>query len=331
MGRETTLPSPDAASPARSSRIALSERLAGQLTSPAAAGWMALGVVYVVWGSTYLAIRVADESMPPLLMAALRYLSAAALMAPYLIRHRDRLHTGRTAPWQQLGACAVVGALMLAGGNGGVSWAERTIPSGTAALLVASVPLWMVVIDRLLNRAVVGAGAGVGLAVGFAGVAVLARPSGHVHGSGTVVVVAASASWALGSLLGRRLPVPRWSLAATAAEMAFGGGVLAVAAALSGEISRFDPGAVSIRSWLALAWLVGPGSILAFTCYVLALGRLSTATVSTYAYVNPVVAVLLGAVILSEPLTASGLVGGALVVGAVVIVLARDRVRTRAG
>jgi drug/metabolite transporter (DMT)-like permease len=223
---------------------------------------------------------------------------------------------------RQLAACAVIGAAMLAGGNGGVSWAERRVPSGLAALLVASVPLWMLLTDRVVTRAAPSRSALLALAIGFAGVGVLARLGSHPgETAGVVVVLCASVSWAVGSLLGRWLPQPARPLVATAFQMLAGGAVLALAAAISGEAAHFDPGTVSVRSWLALAYLIGPGSVLALTCFTVALRQLPTATVATYAYVNPVVAVTLGWAVLGEKVSTLTLVGGALIVAAVALVV----------
>lgn len=292
--------------------------------SRAASGWAALVVVYIVWGSTYLAIRVADESMPPLVMAGARYLVAGAVLLPFVARDG-----GGSFAWpsrQQLAGCAAVGALMLAGGNGGVSWAERSMASGLAALLVASVPLWLVLLDRVVNRSAPSAVVITALLVGFAGVAVLARPSGsHAATSSIIVVLVASISWAVGSFLGRKVPQPRRPLTATAFQMLAGGVVLAAAAGVTGEIGNFDPSRVSVRSWLAVAYLIGPGSILALTCYTVALRKLPLSMVSTYAYVNPVIAVALGWAVLNENVTATTFVGGGLVVAAVALVVSRGR------
>jgi drug/metabolite transporter (DMT)-like permease len=285
-----------------------------------AVGWSALIVVYVVWGSTYLAIRVADESIPPFVMAGVRYFVAAVLVAPVALMapRGTRLDTSPSR-WRQVGSCAVVGVLLLAGGNGGVSWAERTVPSGVAALLVASVPLWMILIDFLINRVRPTRRSSMGILLGFVGVAVLARPTGHASTAGLLAVLAASVSWATGSMLSRRLTLPSRALIATALEMVAGAIVLAVLALCTNEWAQFHPSHVSVRSWVALAYLIVPGAILALSCYTVALARLPTSIVSTYAYVNPIVAVALGTLLLSEHLTVPVLCGGGLIVVAVVI------------
>jgi len=286
------------------------------------AAWAALLVVWVVWGSTYIAIRIGDESLPPLAMASSRYLIAGALLLPIArrsggpqLRAADR--PGR-AQW--LGTAAV-GTMLLAFGNGGVSFAEKTLPAGLTALLVATVPIWMVLADRIINGRAIPRVGWVALIIGVAGVAILARPHGHGSAVAVLIVLGGSLSWGTGSVLAGRLPAPARPLLGSAMEMVAGGGVLAVLAAVTGELTHLDPGHVSGRSLLALAYLIGPGSLLAMTCYVIALRRLPTAAVSTYAYVNPVIAVALGALLLGERLTLTTVLGGAVVLVSVVLLL----------
>jgi drug/metabolite transporter (DMT)-like permease len=305
--------------------------------------WAALMVVWVVWGSTYLAIRVADRTIPPFAMAGARYLAAGAVLYPLAwlgSRRRQAVQSvaqsavqgpaggrasSRLAQW---GGMAVVGTLLLAFGNGGVSYAEQTLPSGLAALLVASVPLWMVLADRVINRQPIPLRGWIALVLGLAGIAVLARPSGSGAVLPVLVVLGASASWGIGSVLAGRLPAPASPLLGSAMEMLSGGIVLAVLAAATGELTRVDPAHVSEQSLLGLLYLIGPGSLIALTCYVIALRRLPTAAVSTYAYVNPIVAVSLGALFLGERPTLATLLGGAIVVVSVAILLtARSRPR----
>jgi drug/metabolite transporter (DMT)-like permease len=293
--------------------------------------WAALLVVWLVWGSTYLAIRVADRSIPPFAMAAARYLTAGAVLYP-LAWLGSRGHqaaaprpagsraSSRLAQW---GGMAVVGTLLLAFGNGGVSYAEQTLPSGLAALLVASVPLWMALADRVINGQRIPVRGWIALAGGLAGIAVLARPSGNGAVLPVLVVVGASVSWGIGSVLAGRLPAPASPLAGSAMEMLAGGIVLTGLAAATGELTRIDPAHVSAQSLLGLLYLIGPGSLLALTCYTIALRRLPTTMVSTYAYVNPVVAVSLGALFLGERPTLATLAGGAIVVLSVAMLLTR--------
>jgi drug/metabolite transporter (DMT)-like permease len=295
--------------------------------------WGALLVVWLVWGSTYLAIRVADRSIPPFAMAAARYLTAGAVLYPLaLLGGRRRPATAaelspavagsrgpsRLAQW---GGMAVVGTLLLAFGNGGVSYAEQTLPSGLAALLVASVPLWMALADRIINGQRIPVLGWFALTLGLAGIAILARPSGTGAVLPVLVVLGASVSWGVGSVLAGRLPAPASPLVGSGMEMLAGGVVLAGLAAATGELARVDPARVSEQSLLGLLYLIGPGSLLALTCYVIALRRLPTAAVSTYAYVNPVVAVSLGALFLGERLTPATLAGGVVVVVSVAMLL----------
>lgn len=287
-----------------------------RLRRPAA--WAALLVVWVVWGSTYLAIRVADRTIEPFPMASARYLAAGVLL--YLCvwfgnRRRQRRTTGSIGQWAGM---AVVGTMLLAFGNGGVSYAERTLPSGLAALLVASVPLWMALADLVINGRRLRPGGWLALAIGLTGVGVLADPRGHATLLPVLVVLGASMSWGIGSVLASRLPAPANPLLGSAMEMLAGGTVLAVLGAATGETGAIHPSAESL---LAVVYLIGPGSLLAMTCYVIALRKLPTSAVSTYAYVNPVVAVSLGALILGERLTWTTLIGGAIVVASVALLL----------
>jgi drug/metabolite transporter (DMT)-like permease len=296
--------------------------------------WGALLVVWLVWGSTYLAIRVADRSIPPFAMAGARYLTAGAVLYPVALlgsrRQRQaagepaapgpagRRGSSRLAQW---GGMVVVGTMLLAFGNGGVSYAEQTLPSGLAALLVASVPLWMALADRVINGQRIRVPGWLALIIGLAGIAILARPSGTGAVLPVLVVLGASVSWGVGSVLAGRLPAPASPFVGSAMEMLAGGIVLAGLAAATGELARVDPAHVSEQSLLGLLYLIGPGSLLALTCYVIALRRLPTAAVSTYAYVNPVVAVSLGALFLGERPTPATLVGGVVVVASVAMLL----------
>ena len=298
--------------------------------------WIALVVVYVVWGSTYLAIRVGVGHLPPLLFAGIRYVVAGALLYPIARRATTRSR-GPGEPGTRPGvkawlAGAAVGILLLSAGNGGVTFAETRLPSGFAAVLVATVPLWMIVFAWAIQHQRVAGKSAVGLLVGLAGVVVLvgsAAPSGGIIY--VIIVLGAAAAWGFGSILSHRLPLPGHALLAAAIEMLAGGVVLLLVAAGTGEFSHVRWSAVPATSWIALAYLIGPGSILAFTAYGYALSHLPVTTVSTYAYVNPVVAVLAGVVILGEHLSLREALGAALVVGSVVIILHRTRKSARPG
>jgi drug/metabolite transporter (DMT)-like permease len=290
--------------------------------------WAALGVVYVVWGSTYLAIRVAVRTVPPLLMAGVRYVVAGAILYPLAARQGG---AGAVRPGRrQWRACAVVGVLLLLGGNGLVSLAETKLPSSLAALLVATVPLWMVVLERVRGGGRLTWPVLSGLALGFAGVGLLVKPDRghHVTAWAVATVLAASCSWALGSLYARQAPLPARPLLATAMQMLAGGGALLVLAAAVGEVGAVDVSKVSAASAWAVGWLVVAGSILAFSAYGYALRHLPTATVATYAYVNPVVAVFLGWLVLGETLPALAAVGAVAVVAAVALLTSRSAGRS---
>ncbi len=300
----------------------------GPPAPPVRGVWVALSIVYVAWGSTYLGIRVMDRTIPPFLGAGVRYLAAGGLMVVALVALRGRLP--RVAP-RELASLAVVSVLLLAAGNGGVTYAERHVPSGLAALLVASVPLWILVIrtaagDRPRRATLAG------LAIGFIGVGLLVARGGAQQGVSVphmLLVVGAAACWALGSWLSGRLPMPADAAAGTAIEMLIGGGVLAAISPLAGERWSELTLHASADSLVALAYLALVGSILAFTAYVWLLQHAPISQISTYAYVNPVVAVALGALILGEPITAITLIGGAIIVLAVAVVIRAEAQRGR--
>ena len=291
------------------------------------AAWICLLIVYVVWGSTYLAIRVGVETMPPLLMAAARSLVAGLIMFPLGLRRRRSAPLASRWPSRaQWRWCAAAGVLLLVG-QGVVGVAERTIPSGLAALLVATVPLWLLGLDAGLNHARLGLAPLAGLLLGLVGVALLSSlggGSGPVSIAGVLTVVGAAGLWALGTMTARRGTFPASPVLATGMELLAGGAALLVLAAATGEFGSLHLSHVSARSWIALGYLIVIGSIVAFSAYGIAIRALPTATVATYAYVNPVIAVLLGALILGEQLTPAMIGGGVLVVGAVVLVVRRS-------
>jgi drug/metabolite transporter (DMT)-like permease len=286
-----------------------------------------MATVYVVWGSTYLAIRVVIETMPPMLSAGVRFLVAAGIVGMILIG-RSGLKVLRVE-LHQAAAAALVGILLLVGGNGGVVLGERTVASGIAALLVAMVPLWVVVLraltgDRPRSRTVLG------VLVGFAGLTILVVPSGNAGTTtvgGILLIIGASLSWSIGSLLAGRAAMPANPFATTFYEMLAGGSVLVLIGLAAGEAKDVDLGTISGRSWLALAYLVVMGSVVAFSAYVWLLHNAPISLVATYAYVNPVIAVLLGALILNEPITAAVVAGGAVIVLGVVLVVSKERRR----
>ena len=296
----------------------------GRARPSTAAVIVALLIVYVVWGSTYLAIAVMIETMPPLLAAGVRYGSAGAIMLAVLAA-RARLRPSTDPPEKATGAhwrsAFIVGGLLLLGGNGGVVLSELFIPSGIAAVLVATVPIWMAVFDAVATRRRPSALVIGGLFAGIAGVAVLVVPVAGIKGLdplGVCLVLGATISWAAGSIYARRAPLPRSGLLGTGMEMVAGGVALVVAGTLLGEIGRTDIGEFSARSIVAIVYLVLFGSIVAFTAYTWLLAHVPVATVATYAYVNPIVAVALGAFFLSEPITPRTLIAAAIIIGAVI-------------
>jgi drug/metabolite transporter (DMT)-like permease len=280
----------------------------------------ALGVVYVVWGSTYLGIALAIETMPPLLMAAVRFLVAGALL--YAVARRLDPTAGRPDR-RQWAAALLTGGLLLGVGNGGVSWAQQTVPSGIAALVIATIPLWIVVLDRVFFGARLSWVSVVGVAIGFLGVAILANPTspGGIDTTGGLLLLVAAGGWATGTLLSRGQRLTVAPLVGAGMQMLCGGAALLVAGVTAGELGQVDLGAVSARSALGLVYLILFGSIVAFSAYVWLLRTASTALVATYAYVNPIVAVALGAAFLDEAVTTRTLLAGGLVVGAVALIV----------
>ena len=283
--------------------------------------WLGLGAIYVIWGSTYLAIRVMVRTVPPLLGAGVRFAIAGVVLLGVLTVRRG-LH-GIRVPAAQLATTALIGVLLAAGGNGLVTVAERHVPSGLAALIVASIPLW-IVIYRLLGRDRVAPATLLGVAIGFVGVGILllpgARPAGVPLGS-TLLLVAAAASWGGGSFAAQRLPLPRDPLVSTGWQMAWGGLVLLVAGGLSGESA---PSSIGAKPALAFVYLVVIGSLVAYTAYAWLLQNAPISQVATYAYVNPLVAVVLGAVFLGETVGAATVAGTALIVASVAVIVRRE-------
>ncbi len=294
-----------------------------------ARAWAALLTLYLVWGSTYLGIRVAVESIPPFSMGALRFLVAGAILFALTIRRGDRVGDRPGIP--QWRAAAIAGTALLLGGMGMVAVGEQTVASGIAALFIATLPLWIAVLGRVFLGERLAPPVLAGILVGFAGVALLVAPLGGgatLDPLGVAALVVSPISWASGTLYSRRAPLPRRPLVSTAMQMLAGGLALAVAAAMTGELGRIRPDAVTPGSVVALVYLIGVGSLVGFTCYVWLLQNAPVSTIATYAYVNPVVAVILGAVILGEPIGPRTVVAGAVIVGAVaLIVVAQGRRR----
>jgi drug/metabolite transporter (DMT)-like permease len=283
----------------------------------------AFAAIYLIWGSTYLGIRIAIETLPPFLTAGLRFIIAGPLLYAWARRNGAPRPTG--TQWR---AAAIVGGLLLLGGNGLVTWGEQRVSSGLAALLVATVPLWMVLLDWLFMRG--GRPAGkvfLGLILGLIGIVLLIGPTDllgehRVDLVGVAMLLLAALSWAIGSLYARRAPLPDAPLLGTSLEMIAGGVLLLLASGIKGEWVQVDLASVSLRSWLALGYLTLLGSIVAFTAYTWLLRISTPARVATYAYVNPVVAVVLGWAVVGEVLTGQMLLAAVVIVLAVVVITA---------
>jgi drug/metabolite transporter (DMT)-like permease len=279
---------------------------------------VALGAVYLIWGSTYLAIRFAIETVPPFLMAGTRYLTAGTLLYAW-----SRLRGApRPSPvhWR---SAFLLGALLLLVGNGGVVWAEQHVSSGLVALLISTEPLWIVLLVWLRSRQErPGPRVIAGLLLGFVGLIILVKPGsgGGVNLIAAGVVLIASMSWAYGSLYGQRAKLPDSPLLSTGMQMLGGGTLLMLAGLLTGEPAHFALSQVSTKSLLALAYLIVFGAVIAFTAYVWLLKSASPVLVSTYAYVNPVVAVFLGWALAGEPITKGTLVAAAVILTGVALI-----------
>jgi drug/metabolite transporter (DMT)-like permease len=279
--------------------------------------WVALAMVYVLWGSTYLGIAYAGETIPPLFAASTRFIAAGALMAAIVRLRGGSLQVGRRA----LASVVLIGCL-LPGANAILFFAERHVPTSLAALIFASVPLWLAALRLTRERLPWQMLAGVG--VGFVGVAVLAHPSGGADGWGIALVVLSAMMWATGSYLASRLPMPDDPFAATSLEMLAGGLVMLPVALLT--LHGFSPSAASLAGW---TYLVTFGSLLGFSAYVWLLANAPLGLVSTYAYVNPVVAITLGVLFRGEELTWRLLLGAAIVIVAVATVVRQEPAAAR--
>ena len=284
----------------------------------------AYAAIYLIWGSTYLGIRFAIETIPPFLMGGVRFMIAGAFLSA-VMRMRgepkpERIH------WR---STAIIGAFLILGGNGAVVWAEQFVPSGITALLVAILPFWIVLIEWLgPSRIRPSLGIAVGLIVGIAGIVVLVGPaaitpsgspiSGFLKGA--LVLNIGSLTWALGTIYSRHAILPKSAFVATGMEMLCGGALLTILSVMTGEPMRFDLADVSARSIVGFIYLTAIGSLVGFTAYIWLLGHQPASRISTYAYVNPVVAVFLGWAIAGEPLTLRTLIAAAIIVGAVALI-----------
>ncbi len=280
----------------------------------------AFASIYLVWGSTYLAIRYAVETMPPFVMGGTRFLISGVLLYAW-----SRSRGAARPTWRQWRNATIAGGFLLLGGNGGVVWAEQTVPSGMTALLVSILPFWLVIIEwarpprRRPSAAVL-----IGLVVGFLGLVVLIGPgdigANGVSLLGATVLILASLSWAIGSFWSRDADMPESGLLTTGMEMLGGGALLFLAGVIFGELRGFDVSAVSTASWVGWVYLIVFGSLIGFTSYIWLLDKVSPARLGTYAYVNPVVAVILGWAIAGETFSLRTGVAAVIVICAVALI-----------
>ena len=284
-----------------------------------------LAIVYVVWGSTYLGSALAIETLPPLLMGSARFLLAGAIL--YTLARATSARGDARPGRREWTAALLTGVPMLAGGNGGVVWAQQTVPSGVAALVIASVALWIVLLDRVFFGRRLRWTALLGLAGGFAGVALLVHSGGDggVDPTGGTILVLGALAWAVGSLLARGGGLPSNLLVAASLQMLCGGVALAVAGVAAGELPQVHPSEFSLRSMLGFVYLIVFGSIVAFSAYGWLLRVARTSLVATYAYVNPIVAVALGWAFLGEEVSPRTLIAGGVIVTSVALIVSSRR------
>jgi drug/metabolite transporter (DMT)-like permease len=281
----------------------------------------AFASIYLIWGSTYLAIRYAVQTIPPFLMGGIRFLVSGAMLYAWA-RYRGADRPTRIH-WRN---AVIAGGFLLLGGNGAVVWAEQFVPSGLTALLVSILPFWLVIIEWIRPPRTRPHGAVlVGLILGFIGIIVLVGPAnlgghGDMRPIGALVLILGSLSWAIGSFYSRDAELPKSGLLTTGMEMLGGGALLLIVATLSGELSQFDIHRISRPSAIGLIYLITFGSLIGFTSYIWLLDKVSPARLGTYAYVNPVVAVILGWAIAGERLSPRTVIAAAIVICAVALI-----------
>ncbi|HTP01253.1 MAG TPA: EamA family transporter [Anaerolineales bacterium] len=293
--------------------------------------WMALLAIYIVWGSTYLAIRFAVETIPPFLMAGMRFLISGLILYIWRRAAGDPMPTRRQ--WR---SAVIVGLLLLLGGNGVVSWAEQHVASGIAALIVASIPLWVTLIDAVRPKGVKPDWkVMLGLLIGFGGIVLLVSQTEHAGSStemsvaGVAALLLAAFLWSLGSIYGRDADMPSSSLLGTGIEMLGGATGLFLAATFLGEWKQLDLSAITTRSMLGLAYLIVAGSLIGFTSYSWLLRNAPVSLVSTYAYVNPVVAIFLGAWLAGETINMPIIISALVIIASVVVINTSKQARPK--
>jgi drug/metabolite transporter (DMT)-like permease len=290
--------------------------------------WLALATIYVVWGSTFMAVTIAVRDLPPLLAMAIRHLTAGAILLAWALPRGERAADpiGR----REVGAGLLFGGALFLAGHGGLAWAQQTVASGLAALLIGSIPLWMALLDRVIFGKRLTASANLGLVAGFVGLAFLVDPfgEGSVDRVGAVVAIFAAFAWAAGSLYSRGAPLPRRPLVSAGLAALCGGVLLIVASGVGGELRDAR---VTVESLGAVAYLVVVGTLIGFTAYVWLLRAAPISLVSTYAYVNPIVAVALGSVFLGEDITLQMLAAGAAIVVSVALIVRSSGVSVEPG
>src|SRR5215211_5226989 len=284
--------------------------------------WIALLALYIVWGSTYLAIRFAVETIPPFMHAALRFLISGAIL--YIWRRMAGDKAPTLSNWK---ATAIVGAALLLGGNGLVAWAEQTVPSGIAALMISTSPFWLVLFEAARSGGVKPTWQSiVGLILGFGGVFLLIGPaeilgtSGRFDTFGITLLLLAPIFWSMGSIYARGADLPKSTLLGTGMEMLTGAVALFLVSLVKGELSGFSFAQVSTQSWLGLLYLITFGSLVGFVAYGWLLHNAPVSLLSTYAYVNPVVAVFLGWLFANEKLTPQMGVASAIIIASVILI-----------
>ena len=290
--------------------------------------WIALLALYIVWGSTYLGIRFAVETIPPFLHASLRFLISGAIL--YIWRRAAGDPAPTAGNWK---STAIVGAALLLGGNGLVAWAEQTVPSGIAALMITTSPFWLVLFEALRAGGTKPTWQAIlGLIIGFVGVFILVGPSEIVGADaqfdtfGIILLLLAPVFWSMGSIYAKGADLPKSTLLSMGMQMLMGAVALFIVSLVKGELNGFSLGLVSMRSWLALLYLITFGSLIGFVSYGWLLHNAPISLVSTYAYVNPVVAVLLGSLFANEPLNGRILIAAAIIIGSVVLINSSRRV-----